>query len=85
MENGGKAVALKYDSSLPAPFISAKGAGAAALKIRQLAKEHHVPVLEMGALTEDLFLRQPGDYIPDYLFTVVAEVFSFIYSLQDSE
>ncbi len=85
MKGRKKAVALRYDTALPAPFISAKGEGAAASRIRSIAEEHNIPVLEMSALTEDLFLRQPGEYIPEYLFTVVAEIFSFLYSLQDSE
>ena len=80
-----KAVSLKYDSSLPAPFISAKGEGLLADKIRELAEKHSIPIMEMGALTEELFLQKPGDYIPDYLFTVVAEIFTFLYNLQESE
>ncbi len=76
-------VALKYDpAKMSAPVVVAKGRGEIALKIREIAKEHNVPMLEAPPLARALFahceLEQP---VPGALYTAVAEVMAYIYQL----
>ena len=49
------AVALKYDESMPAPQVIAKGADMIALRIRDMAQEHKVPVLQSPMLARALY------------------------------
>lgn len=76
-------VALKYDSgNMKAPTVVAKGMNAIALKIRELATENNVPVLEMPPLARALYRHaEVGDEIPGTLYTAVAEVMAYIYQL----
>lgn len=78
-------VALKYDPArMSAPVVVAKGRGEIALKIRELAAEHRIPLLEAPPLARALFahceLEQP---VPAALYTAVAEVMAYVYQLND--
>jgi flagellar biosynthetic protein FlhB len=77
------AVALKYDSdSMGAPQIVAKGMNILAQKIRDVAEEHRVPVLEAPPLARALYRHTDiGDQIPAALYTAVAEVMAYVYQL----
>jgi flagellar biosynthesis protein FlhB len=77
------AVALKYDSgSMGAPQVVAKGMNLMAQKIRELAEEHRVPVLEAPPLARALYRHtELGDQIPAALYTAVAEVMAYVYQL----
>ncbi|HOX13901.1 MAG TPA: EscU/YscU/HrcU family type III secretion system export apparatus switch protein [Spirochaetia bacterium] len=77
-----KAVALRYDDSLPAPFLVAKGAGASAERIRDLAEELGIPVLADEALAGFLFPLDPGDMVPEAYWEIVARVYVFIAKLE---
>ncbi len=69
------AVALLYDTDVGAPMVVAKGADDVALRIRQLAKEHEVPVVENPPLARELFrLVELGEIIPSELYAAVAEI-----------
>ncbi|RTL57799.1 MAG: flagellar type III secretion system protein FlhB [Rhodocyclaceae bacterium] len=76
-------VALKYDSgAMGAPVVVAKGVNAVALKIRELAAEANVPVLEAPPLARALYRHtEIGDQIPSALYTAVAEVMAYVYQL----
>ncbi len=76
-------VALKYDREKGgAPKVVAKGMGEVALKIRELAKEHRVPVMEVPALARALYRHVELEReIPDTLYTVVAKLLAYIYAL----
>jgi flagellar biosynthetic protein FlhB len=77
------AVALKYSANLPAPQVIAKGAGAVALKIRELAKEHEIPIVENKPLARTMFKTlKIGQVIPRELFNAVAEVLAYVYKLR---
>jgi flagellar biosynthetic protein FlhB len=78
------AVALKYDSTaMNAPQVIAKGAGKIAEKIRTLAKENDIPVLEKKELAQSLYkLTEIGQEIPPFLYQAVAEVLAYIYKLK---
>lgn len=76
-------VALKYDAArMGAPMVVAKGRGEVALKIRELAREHDVPLLEAPPLARALFHHcELEQVIPAALYTAVAEVMAYVYQL----
>jgi flagellar biosynthetic protein FlhB len=77
------AVALKYDSTMNAPVCLAKGADGVALRIRELASEHDVPIVENPPLARALFASVEIDQvIPAEHFRAVAQVIGFIMQLQ---
>lgn len=77
------AIALEYDpAENPAPRVVAKGARLMALRIRQVASENGIPIVERKPLAQALFKAcKPGDVIPEALYKAVAEVLSFIYGM----
>jgi flagellar biosynthetic protein FlhB len=80
------AVALKYDeASAGAPRVVAKGADLMALKIRDIAREHKVPVLQAPPLARALYAHTEVDQeIPARLFGAVAQVLAWVYQLRDA-
>lgn len=78
------AVALKYaDGAMGAPKVVAKGADEVAAKIRELAAEHKVPLLEAPPLARALYRHtELGDEIPEALYTAVAEVLAYVFQLR---
>ena len=78
-----KAVALKYDPMMDqAPSILAKGIGAVGDYIVNLAKKNQVPIYRNDKLAESLYRLKQNQEIPPELYTIVAEIFSFVYSLK---
>jgi flagellar biosynthetic protein FlhB len=77
------AVALKYDpDAMGAPRVVAKGQDQMALRIRQLAIEHGVPILERKPLARALYrLVQVGHEIPEEFYAAVAEILAYVYEL----
>jgi len=77
-------VALQYDESkMSAPKVVAKGAGLVALRIRELAAEHRVPVLEAPPLARALYRHaEIGQQIPGQLYAAVAEVLAWVWQLK---
>lgn len=80
------AVALKYeDGKMAAPRVVAKGADLIALKIRDLAKDSKVPVLQAPVLARALYAHTELDReIPAALFAAVAQVLAYVYQLRAS-
>jgi flagellar biosynthetic protein FlhB len=78
------AVALRYQgAAMRAPQVVAKGAHLLAARIRALAEEHGVPVLEAPPLARALYRHaELGDEIPATLYTAVAEVLAYVYQLR---
>jgi flagellar biosynthetic protein FlhB len=78
------AVALKYEAlRMSAPMCVAKGQELVAQRIRSIAEEHEVPVVENRPLARELYRKVDiGDEVPDELFTAVAEVLAFVYRLK---
>jgi len=77
------AVALKYDmSSMAAPKVVARGAGYIAQRIREIALENGIPVIERKPLAQALYKAcEVGDYVPPELYKAVAEVLAYVYEL----
>jgi flagellar biosynthetic protein FlhB len=78
------AVAIQYDEkTMSAPRVISKGADLLALKIRDVAKAHEVPVLQSPVLARALYAHAELDQdIPASLFTAVAQVLAYIYRLR---
>lgn len=77
------AVALKYDNAeMAAPKVVAKGQDLVALKIREVAKEHNVPVVENPPLARALYPVELEMEIPYEHYKAVAEVISYVYKLK---
>jgi len=78
------AIALRYDEQrMRAPLVVAKGADLVALRIRELAREHAVPLLEAAPLARALHAGcELGDEIPARLYAVVAQVLTYVYQLR---
>jgi len=78
------AVALKYDRDMAAPVCVAKGADAVALRIREVAKQHDVPIVENPPLARALFASVDVDEtIPSEHFKAVAQVIGFVMRLKE--
>lgn len=76
------AVALAYDEKMPAPRVVAKGRGIIAQRIRDIAQEHGVPLLEAPPLARALYTHtELDDVIPSALYRAVAEVMAYVYQL----
>ncbi len=78
------AVALKYEyGEMPAPKVIAKGERYFAQKIKEIAEENDVPIVENVDLAQALYQAcEPGDYVPPSLYKAVAEVLAFVYKLK---
>lgn len=78
------AVALLYEADrMSAPEVVAKGAGIVAEKIRELANQHGVPLVENQPLARALYRSvEVGQQIPAELYAAVAEVLAFVYRLR---
>jgi flagellar biosynthetic protein FlhB len=77
------AVAIKYEEGMPAPVVVAKGAGYVAQKIKTLAAENDVPVVENKPLARTMFkATEIGDLIPAELYRAVAEILAYVYRLK---
>jgi flagellar biosynthetic protein FlhB len=81
------ATALKYDSALmEAPKLLAKGAGKIAERIKELAVQHDIPVVENKELARSLYsLVEIGEQIPPALYQAVAEVLAYVYRLKGNK
>ena len=78
------AVALKFDTDeMDAPMVVAKGAGEIARKIREIAKEHGITLVEEKPLARALYKTVEIDqFIPVELYRAVAEVLAYVYRLK---
>ncbi|WP_227935794.1 EscU/YscU/HrcU family type III secretion system export apparatus switch protein [Alkalihalobacillus deserti] len=77
-----KAIALRYQADKDeSPKVIGKGQGIMADEIISLAKEHHIPIQEDPSLIQMLSQLEVNQSIPPELYEVVAEVFAFIYRI----
>jgi len=77
------AVALRYQvDAMTAPVVVAKGKNYLALRIRQIAIEHQVPIIENPPLAQALYSSvDVGQEIPPHLYRAVAEILAYIFKL----
>lgn len=78
------AVAIRYDeATMGAPRVISKGADLLAMKIRDVAKQHSIPVLQSPMLARALYANAELDQdIPSALYTAVAQVLAYVYRLR---
>jgi flagellar biosynthetic protein FlhB len=77
------AVALKYDEAVAmAPILVAKGADAVALRIRAVAKENEVPIIENPPLARALYALDLDAEIPGEHYRAVAEIIGYVWRLK---
>ena len=78
------AVAIKYDEkTMGAPQVISKGSDLLALKIRDIARNHDIPVLQSPMLARALYANAELDRdIPSALYTAVAQVLAYVYRLR---
>ena len=78
------AIALKFDAQeMIAPRVLAKGAGYVAQRIREIAEENQIPIVEEKPLAQALYkMVELGEYIPAELYRAVAEVLAYVYRLK---
>lgn len=77
------AIALAYEEGMAAPTVVAKGQKIVAQRIRDIAEEHEVPIVQNPPLARALFKAcEVGDTIPADLYQAVAEVLAYIYQLK---
>jgi flagellar biosynthetic protein FlhB len=78
------AIAIQYDPlEMAAPVVVAKGAGTIAQRIRRLALENNIPVVERKPLARQLYKDvEMGQPVPDSSYAAVAEVLAYVYQLK---
>ncbi|SNY94253.1 flagellar biosynthetic protein FlhB [Cohaesibacter sp. ES.047] len=77
-------VALKYESGMGAPICVAKGVDETAMRIREIAKEHKIPLVENPPLTRALYATVDiDDEVPEEHYKAVAEVIGYIMKLKN--
>ncbi|HBT04575.1 MAG TPA: flagellar biosynthesis protein FlhB, partial [Thermodesulfobacterium commune] len=70
----------------PAPQVVAKGKDFLAQKIKEIAKEHKVPIYEDPPLARLLYEKVDlGEYIPQDLYQVIAKVLAYVYKLKNKK
>jgi flagellar biosynthetic protein FlhB len=81
------AIALKYESAnMTAPKVIAKGADFLALRIRQLAIAHGVPIVERRELARALYKNvEIGQEVPPQFYNAVAEIMAYVYRLSGKQ
>ncbi len=79
------AVALRYDDSMQAPRVVAKGTELIAHQIRKIGALHNVPLVEAPPLARTLYATtEIGDEIPHRLYAAVAQVMAYVFRLRDA-
>ena len=80
-------IALRYDREKDAaPTVVAKGADIMAAKIREIAKENNIPLVENKPLARALYkLTEPNDIIPVEFFGAVAEILAFVFRQKEDQ
>ncbi|MDQ1329548.1 MAG: flagellar biosynthesis protein FlhB, partial [Candidatus Poribacteria bacterium] len=76
------AVALKYKKDLdPAPKICGKGQNLIAERIKTIAREHYIPIIEDKPLAQALFKLELNQAIPGMLYKAIAEILARVYQM----
>lgn len=78
------AIAIQYDmATMAAPVVVAKGAGVLAQRIRRLALENGIPIIEKKPLAQALYKEVDVNHpIPNQMYAAVAEVLAYVYQLK---
>lgn len=76
-------IALRYDrKTMEAPQIVAKGAEHMALRIREIATENRIPLVENKPVARVLYKVEVGEPVPEEMFKAVAEILAYVYGMK---
>ena len=77
-------VAIKYDKEImEAPSVIAKGVDFLAFRMRSVANENDIPILERPALARDLYNNvEIGEIIPERFYKAIAEILAYVYRIK---
>lgn len=76
-------VAIAYSrGEMDAPRVVAKGADLVAMRIREIAREHQVPLVENVPVARALYEVELGGEVPEEMFVAVAEILAYVYNLK---
>ena len=76
-------IALAYrQGEMAAPKVVAKGADELAMRIREIARENSVPIVENKPVARTLYKIELDHYVPEDLFKAVAEILAYVYGLK---
>jgi flagellar biosynthesis protein len=78
-----KAAAVTYHEDLPAPVLVAKGKGAVAEKLIEIARANNITITEQAELTDRLIDLDIGELIPEKFYSIMAEILAFVYKTEN--
>ena len=78
-----KAVALRYDETMPAPFLVSKGEGYHAKRLLEIARRYDIPISPNDMTVEALFSLDTGEMIPENLYEIVADLLIFVAGIRE--
>lgn len=77
------AIALQYKKGMIAPLVLAKGQDAVAERIKQIAREHHIMIVENKPVARALYEAvEVGGVVPSELYQAVAEILAYVYRIK---
>ena len=77
------AIALRYSKGMVAPLVVAKGQDIVAERIKQIAREHHIIIVENKPVARALYQAvEVGDVVPAELYQAVAEILAYVYRIK---
>ena len=81
------AIALRYETSgtMNAPSVIAKGANNIAARIKEIARENGIPLIENKPLAQNLYKLELGEEIPPKFYQAVAEILAYVYKLKKKQ
>lgn len=78
------AIALKYEYGMPAPIVLAKGKDFIAMRMKEIAKDYDVPIVENKPLARTLYkVVKEGQEIPESLYKAVSEIIRYVFLIKN--
>ena len=78
-----KAAAIQYDDDMPAPVVVASGRGVLAKRIKEIAREEGIEIVDQPELADALVELPLGSLIPEQFYRIVAEIPVYVRSVSE--